>query len=67
MSVILLDLMADPREDLMRRRKTLELQASKPQSFESLCSLAHYFGELCHDEDVLNNPQYARSGRWRMD
>ncbi len=55
------------REELQRRRSTLELEAQQqPQSFEHLCSIAHRFGELCQEEDALNNPQYARAGIWRM-
>lgn len=69
MSVMLIEIMSrdDARLDLVRRRKALELEAMQPQSFESLCSVAHRFGELCEEEDALNNPQYARAGRWRMD
>lgn len=55
------------KEELQRRRSALEVEVwQKPQSFEHLCSIAHRFGELCAEEDALNNPQYARSGVWRM-
>ena len=68
MSVIVIDITSsdEARQELTRRRKALELEAMQSQSFESLCSVAHRFGELCEEEDALDNPQYARSGIWRM-
>lgn len=55
------------KEDLQRRRSELLTELSEmPESFERLCSIAHRFGELCEEEAVLDNPQYARSGVWRM-
>ena len=68
MSVIVIDITSpgEARQELMRRRKALELEAMQSQTFENLCSVAHRFGELCEEEDALDNPQYARSGIWRM-
>ncbi len=68
MSLIVIDITSpdEVRQELTRRRKALELEAMQSQSFESLCSVAHRFGELCEEEDALNNAQYARSGLWRM-
>ena len=55
------------KEELQRRRSALEAEVwQRPQSFEQLCSLAHRFGELCQEEEALNNPQYARAGVRRM-
>ncbi len=68
MSVIVIDITSpdEARQELMRRRKALELEAMQSQTFENLCSVALRFGELCEEEDALDNPQYARSGIWRM-
>lgn len=54
------------KEALQRRRCALELEALQSQTLEQLCSIAHRFGELCEEEEALNNPQYARAGIWRM-
>ena len=55
------------KEDLQRQRSELLAELCRmPQSFERLCFIAHRFGEICAEEDILDNPQYARSGVWRM-
>lgn len=55
------------KEELQRRRSELLTELCEmPESFERLCSIAHRFGEIYAEEDILDNPQYARSGLWRM-
>ncbi len=61
-----MSIISTDKEELQRRRSALELEAWQSQSFEHLCSIAHRFGELCEEEEALNNPQYARAGIWRM-
>ena len=53
-------------QDLQRRRHALEHEALQPQRWEKLCSLAHQLGELYEEENAFLHPEYARSGRWRM-